>query len=152
MMMKSDDSRGMVKVSFRLEPDEDGYPPADWEDLWAEQVSNESYRLDNAPFFAKGVACGDLVRVQRDGRRLNYCEVLETQGHSTLRVIVFDVTLVRELRDRLLEMGCTTELSHVSRLISVDVPPKAALQPIIDMLALGEEEGKWEYEEAALRQ
>ncbi len=150
--MPNDDSKGRVKVSFRLERDKDGYPPADWEDLWAEQLSDTTCRLDNVPFFARGVACGDLVRVERSGNRLNFCEVIGTQGHSTLRVIVFDVKLVPNLRDQVARMGCATELSHIDGLLSIDVPPHVDLQPVVEMLARGEADGTWEYEEAALRQ
>ena len=144
--------RQQVKVSFRLERDKDGYPPADWEDLWAEQVSDDTCRLNNVPFFARGVACGDLVRVEHSRGRLNYRQVVETQGNSTLRVIVFDSEAVPSLRSRLTDLGCSTEQSHVEGLISVDVPKSADLKSVVAMLAQGETEGSWEYEEAALRQ
>ncbi|MEV6281360.1 hypothetical protein [Kribbella sp. NPDC051770] len=37
-----------VKVRFELEPDEDGWPPASSEGLWAVPVGEDRVRLDNS--------------------------------------------------------------------------------------------------------
>jgi hypothetical protein len=54
-----------VKVIFELPQDEDGWPPAGSEGLWAVPVTPDVVRLDNTPFFVRGVATGDLIRVRR---------------------------------------------------------------------------------------
>jgi hypothetical protein len=51
----------MVKIGFKLERDKDDYPPADYEWMWANRVSSSTFKIDNIPFFAKGIACGDIV-------------------------------------------------------------------------------------------
>lgn len=38
-----------VKVAFKLPRGDDGYPPVDWENLWAIPLSDGSYRVDNVP-------------------------------------------------------------------------------------------------------
>jgi hypothetical protein len=58
------------------------------------------------------------------------------------------VTSVREL---LKEKGCSSELSHLPSLISVDVPKNVEIQPILEMLQKGETSGLWSYEEASIR-
>jgi hypothetical protein len=51
---QSDNNR-MVKIAFKLEQDEDGYPPAEVETVWA-QEDNGYYIIANVPFFAMGVS------------------------------------------------------------------------------------------------
>ena len=41
------------KIMFRLAKDPDGYPPDDWETLWAYEVEPGLYSIDNVPFFAR---------------------------------------------------------------------------------------------------
>ncbi|MEU1503299.1 DUF4265 domain-containing protein [Streptomyces sp. NPDC005732] len=55
-----------VKVHFRMEIDEDGWPPASVESLWAVDLGDGRVRLDNTPWFVRGVASGDVIRVQPD--------------------------------------------------------------------------------------
>ena len=47
-------------------------------------------------------------------------------------------------------MGCSSEVSHVARLIAVDLPPEADGKMVMDWLAAGEERGDWEYEETSI--
>jgi hypothetical protein len=55
---------GQAKVLFRLEKDEDGYPPEEVESLWG-FLRKDGIELDNIPFFAKGVALGDVVAARK---------------------------------------------------------------------------------------
>ncbi|MFI5808801.1 DUF4265 domain-containing protein [Streptomyces sp. NPDC051561] len=55
-----------VKVHFRMEVDEDGWPPASVESLWAVDLGDGTVRLDNTPWFVRGVASDDIVRVEVD--------------------------------------------------------------------------------------
>ena len=59
------------RIQFRLTLDEDGYPPASGETLWATALGDGTYRIDNIPFFATGVSLGDVVEAEMiDCRRL----------------------------------------------------------------------------------
>ncbi|MFC9157849.1 DUF4265 domain-containing protein [Streptomyces bauhiniae] len=62
-------SENYVKVHFRLEVDEDGWPPASVESLWAVDLGDGTVRLDNTPWFVRGVASGDIIRVDADHDR-----------------------------------------------------------------------------------
>lgn len=55
-----------MKVRFALERDADGWPPAETEGLWAEELEKGLYRLDNTPWFVCGVAADDLVEARPD--------------------------------------------------------------------------------------
>lgn len=56
-----------MKVHFRMDIDEDGWPPASVESLWAVDLGNGTVRLDNTPWFVRGVASGDIIKVGLDG-------------------------------------------------------------------------------------
>jgi hypothetical protein len=57
-----DDERpGFARVRFRLEQDEDGWPPAESEGLWAVPLGGNAYRIDNTPWFARNVAAVALT-------------------------------------------------------------------------------------------
>ncbi|WP_331773678.1 hypothetical protein [Embleya sp. NBC_00888] len=47
-------SDGHVKIHFRLEADEGGWPPANTESLWAVDLGDGTVRLDNIPWFVRG--------------------------------------------------------------------------------------------------
>ena len=148
----SDASHAGRRVAFPLTRDAEGYPPADWEHLWAEPVGEMLFTLDSIPFFVRGVSVGDTVRAEwRDGM-LVFRDVVDFAGHSTLRVVLFDMALRDALRHDLSGMGCETELSHSPALIAVDVPPSASLAALREFLASGEAAGSWEYEEGAVAQ
>lgn len=52
-----------VKVHFWMAVDEDGWPPAGVESLWAVVLGDGTVRLDNTPWYVRGVASDDIVRV-----------------------------------------------------------------------------------------
>jgi len=151
----------LVKVVFDLERDENDYPPADFEYLWAKPIGGNLYVLDNTPFFVRGVSTGDTVIAEPDSNdELRYRAVAKPSQHTTLRVVVFRESpdprpigeRIRDLRQQLDLLGCSTELSHLPGLVAVDVPPGVLLSSLISMLEAGEARELWEYEEAALRE
>ena len=140
-----------TRVAFRLERDAYGYPPADWEHLWVRESGVGEFTIDNTPFFVRGISFGDVISAApRDGE-LIFANLLRPSRHSTIRVIVFDKALVPEVRRSLRDLKCATELSHVSGLIAIDCPPEASIQAVRVFLEEGEEAGRWEYEESAIR-
>ncbi|MGA7538935.1 MAG: DUF4265 domain-containing protein [Steroidobacteraceae bacterium] len=140
-----------VKIAFRLIRDADDYPPADWEHLWAIPRGADHFELDNIPFFAKGVAAGDLVAAQRDDNQLVFERVIQPGGHSTVRVIMFDPDQKAVIRGELEQLGCETEGSHLPNLFAVDVPPEAAYTGVMKLLADKAGKDVLDYEEAAVR-
>lgn len=155
-MTKSGAEEHYVKIIIPLEQDEDGYPPAGSERLWAAQVGEGLFRIANIPFFARGIALGDIVSAvqeeQADEGVLRFGQVVQPSGHSTLRVVVYDEAQVLAMCTLLKQMGCSTERSHLPRLVAVDVPPEVSLDALRNVLAPGREQERWDYEEACLAQ
>jgi hypothetical protein len=56
----------------------------------------------------------------------------------------------QDLRRKLRDLGCSSEISHVPGLISVDVPPDVALADVRSVLDVGQNQQLWDYEEATL--
>ncbi|WP_243869860.1 DUF4265 domain-containing protein [Streptomyces liangshanensis] len=55
-----------VKVFFRRNEDEAGWPPASVESLWAVDLGDGTVRPDNIPWFVRGIADHDIIRVETD--------------------------------------------------------------------------------------
>lgn len=140
------------RIVFRLEKDDDDYPPSEFESLWATEEPNGLYQIDNIPFFVCGISPGDLVRTVDDGGNLFFDQLITPSGSSVLRVVVFDVGRVQHLRERLGALGCETEASHIPNLISVEVPGDVNYDEVISFLDGGENRQHWEYETASIRQ
>lgn len=141
----------LVKVFVKLEKDEEGYPPVDWEELWAASLGDCRYRIDNIPFYAVGISSGDSVIAASRDNKLVVTEVVGTEGHSTVRVVVHDKSMTEHIRGELKIAGCATELSNVPGFFSVDVPPQVDYPAIARLLRGYEEQERIGYEESALR-
>lgn len=139
------------KIAFRLERDEQGYPPADWEHLWAEAMPDGLFRIDNTPFFVRGVSIGDVVTAREEDAMLVFQEVVHPSGHSTIRVVVPNVADMQTVQETLQAFGCAIEMSHLPNLLSVDVPENADYTAVRAYLEQGERDTRWEYEEGAIR-
>jgi len=151
--------RDHVKVHFDLSQDDDGYPPATSETLWAVPMGESRFRIDNIPFFVYDVSCFDIVSAQKTSSgQLKYDSLLEPGGHSTIRVIFYDqprdprqlTERISGLRKSFRELGCSSELSHIPSLVAIDIPPEVALAKAKLILDNGKKQGLWGYEEATL--
>src|ERR1700755_1092034 len=129
-----DESQNRVKIAFPLSRDEDDYPPADREHLWA-IARGDRYEIDNVPFFVKGVSAGDLVAAHKDGEQLIFDRVIDFGGHSTIRVVMYDLAQKERIRRKLAQLGCESEGSHLPKLFAVDVPPTVNYAEVIALLA-----------------
>ena len=136
---------------FKLEQDAHGYPPNNWESLWAAKTDEGNYRIDNIPFYVRGISCGDIVSVEEVDGELFFKGLVEESGHSLFRLVIFDSATIPQIRSELEGLSCETEASHIEGFISVDCPPDADFARLLDYLQKGESEGRWEFEEASLR-
>jgi hypothetical protein len=154
--VEQDKSERYIKLIIPLEQDEDGYPPAGSERLWALQVEEGRYKIDNIPFFARDLALGDIVSaIPEEGAEegvLRYQQVLQPSGHSTFRILVNDESEVPEVCRLLEQLGCGTERSHLPRLVAIDIPPSVPLEAVREALAPGHSQERWEHEESCLGQ
>jgi len=156
---RADTAGNYVQVHFELTQDSTGYPPATSEALWAVRVGPAQFRLDNIPYFVCGVSCFDVIEAQEEtAGHFKYLRLVQPSGHSTLRVTLYDKggdhrsveERVNELRKQLQALGCSSEVSHIAGLISIDVPPDTVLADVRSVLEAGMTRGEWGYEEASL--
>ena len=124
------------KVLFRV-PNEDG--TTNVETLWATNLGQDKYRIDNSPFYAFGVSWLDVVFAPFDKNEgfPTFQKVVSKSGHRTLRV-VFDPPVEKgnpsdELLQGLVSRGCTCEGANPNYL-ALDVPPGVDLKPIRNLL------------------
>jgi hypothetical protein len=149
-------SEQRIKIQFWLEPDEDGYPPARAEGLWAVQLDVDLARLDNIPWFARGVADGDIVRFTTDADGQHwYTETEQWSGNCTIRVVPAVDGHLRSSRQAVLDafaaLGVEGEgLNEQWPIVALSVPPDADLYRINRLLVEGEAEGRWHYEEGCI--
>ena len=135
-----------LKVVFKLEQDEDGYPPFAYEGLWAKSLGNDVWELDNAPFFVYEISNKDRVVVEKIDNELRFQSVRERGGHSTLRIHFEDESKVHFIREELKKLGCPTEGSNNKNLVSVDVPKIVNLSTIESFLKINAQKCNFEYE------
>ncbi|MCY0931872.1 DUF4265 domain-containing protein [Streptomyces sp. H27-H1] len=144
-----------VKVHFRMDIDEDGWPPASVESLWAVDLGDGTVRLDNTPWFVRGVASGDIIKVEFDGDGVLWAgETVRPSQNCTIRLIVLTDDGSAAARQSVLEvfhrLGTTGEGIEQFRMVALDVPPKADLPRIRTLLEHGEAKEWWHWEEGCV--
>ncbi|MFD9684739.1 DUF4265 domain-containing protein [Kitasatospora sp. NPDC059146] len=148
-------SDAQVKVHFRMEVDEDGWPPASVESLWAVDLGDGTVRLDNTPWFVRGVASGDVIRVSVDDDGLRWAtETVHASENCTIRLIVLEGGGSAAARQTVLEtfhqFGATGEGIEQFRMVALKIPPEADIQRIRTLLEHGEAQGRWHWEEGCV--
>jgi Domain of unknown function (DUF4265) len=138
-----------AKVLFRV-VEEDG--SANIETLWAFDLGDDRYRLDNSPFFAYSISVGDIVHAPVDAQegRPTFSSVLEKSGNRTVRVIL-DPPLANgnssdDLIRELLAIGCTYEGANPSYLCII-IPQEADFDGVCRRLTALDIE--WEHADPA---
>ncbi len=123
--MFNHDSQSQYTVRVALAEDS----PIKGENLWAEKVGLDLYRLCNTPFFAQGLAWGDVVRCKLDeAGNLEVDTVVDHSGNNTMRVYFergWD-SAIDKVIGYLTYVGCTFENS--GRLYAFYVPNEPELK------------------------
>jgi hypothetical protein len=135
-----------IKVLFPHEEFEE----VSYESAWAKRNGN-NFQLDNILFYGKEYSYGDVFSVKKTGEKYFVDELIEESGHSTIRILFSDLSLVDKTRNELKELRCDSELSNLKNLISVNIPPSIDYKnKIKTLLDSGENAGLWEYQEACI--
>jgi hypothetical protein len=117
----------IVKVAYRLDPNEDGYPPISVELLNAMRVSPGVFRIENAPFFSPNVSYRDIVSAcasVAEGQ-FDFVELLQASDFTSISIILLDPKMDEFLMDLLRGLHCVLEYGEfgVYRVLAVAVPP-----------------------------
>ncbi|MGW4033952.1 DUF4265 domain-containing protein [Streptomyces sp. NPDC004838] len=144
-----------VKVHFRMDMDEDGWPPVSVESLWAVDLGDGTVRLDNTPWFVRGVASGDIIKAELGGDGVLWAgETVQPSQNCTIRLIVLKDDGSAAARRSVLEvfhrLGTTGEGIERYGMVALDVPPEADLPQIRKVLEHGETKGWWNWEEGCV--
>jgi hypothetical protein len=130
------------KVLFRV-PCNDGTDEAHVETLWAWSLENDNYKLDNLPYFAYSVSCGDIVYAPFDPDEgfPTYQKVVERSGNKTIRLFFEEAyedgnSTFNSIQD-IVAMGCEFEGSS-RKYFCINIPPKADFNTVADYLIKNE--------------
>lgn len=125
------------------------------ESLWAKSLGDDLYEIQNVPYCAYGLNCGDVVRATADASDLKpeVREVVRRSGNRTLR-ICFSDELTKEQQQPCLEalesLGTWVERAN-AQFVCVNVPPAADYASVEAYLAEQEGAGTLEYETCEAR-
>nr|WP_303828264.1 DUF4265 domain-containing protein [Asticcacaulis taihuensis] len=141
-----------IRITFKLERDEEGYPPNDYETLWAEPLEGQLFRIDNAPFFVKGISSDDIVSVVSDGNVTYFDKLIRPSENSTVRIVFYNKFEKDNIVSHLKYIGCYTEQSHIDSLVSVEIPNNISFNEVMDYIKMWYDKDVLDYEESAIRQ
>lgn len=156
MAVKLAAMKQLVGLRFALARDAEGWPPVASETVWAEPIGGDRYRIANAPFFVRELAPGDVVTGVRapDGVLWSGAFV-SASGRLVVRVVPLREGPLGGAQEPVFEAFAPLGLRGESGLpqfnvIAFDVPPDADLAAVKALLAAGEADGRWDYEEACV--
>jgi hypothetical protein len=132
----TDTNHPNAKVVFRVRNDDGSF---EVETLWAYNLGDDRYKIDNLPFFAYSVSVNDIVYapLDPDDGRPTFEKALSKSGNRTVRV-VFDPPIEpgnrsAEVLKGLVALGCVYEGAN-SKYIAVNIPPVVELNAVRDYL------------------
>lgn len=139
------------KIVFELTPDEDDYPPVSAESLWGIYQGENTYVIDNTPYYTYGVSKGDSVCVKSSGNELVVTHVLKQGGHSTIRVYANSPESKSAIIDKLQQFGASCLSTKDLSLFSVDIPAACDFAEIDNYLSSLSDGENIAYEDACLQ-
>lgn len=143
-----------VKILFRLEPDEDGFPPISVESLNAIPVSRSEFRLENAPFFVRDISYGCLVRANPSELKNSYefQSVSAGSEFTSISIILLDPNVDDVLMKLLKPRDCVIEYGKFGelRMLAAAIPPSGNYPEVRDRLTTLEEQGMLSFAELGL--
>ena len=112
------------------------------ETLWAFELGDGGYKLDNTPWYQYGVSYQDVVAASpRSDGGLHFERIISKSGFRTLRVLSEEPVPV-DLLAQLVQVGCKYEGANPS-FFAIDVPPAVELSTATDILIASGL--RWEY-------
>jgi hypothetical protein len=137
----------MVKIKIPLPEDNLAGAEAEW--VWAKPHGNDTYAINNVPFYARGISCDDIVKAQVQDGALVFQGIVRHSGHSTYRIYAsagHTAPNVAALVGTLEKMHCDIELA-TDKLVAVDVLPEADVYKVYEALKEAKRGGTIDFEE-----
>jgi Domain of unknown function (DUF4265) len=137
----------MFKIIFEYNDANEEYA---LEGAWATKVEDH-YKLDNILFYAPEYSLGDIVSAEERNKELYVTGLIKESGHSTVRILFNNKKDVQITRNKLIQLGCESEVSNIPKLISVDIPRSVDyFKSVRPFLEKGVEKDLWGFEEACI--
>lgn len=139
----------MDKITIELEPEAwHGYSS---ESVWATLLDNGFYKVENSPFFARGLSYEDIVQARyQDGLNM-FVRTVASSGRSTYRIILSEGASSAQFErfwEPLEAEGCRYEHGDFGyTMYSVDVPKETNVQKVFSLLNKGVSQDVWDFEE-----
>lgn len=127
----------------------DNWPPCPTEEIDAEQVGSDLFRILTTPSYAQGLAKGDIVRVVRyggEGPKLWVRVVVEASGRGSIRLMVWDRSTEEDVISECRTLGCSAHEAY--GMVVVDVPEGSTGQVALNYFIHGKDEGRWDLDVA----
>ncbi len=118
--------------------------------MWAIPLGGTRFRIDNVPFYARGLSCDDIVEADEVDGEFVFRKVVRPSDNSTIRIIVYNLDDEDQIRETLVGFGCSIEGVGIDGLIAVNVP-KTSLEEVNGFLAKAFADGQLDFEEGSLR-
>ena len=101
----------IVKVDFKLEIEEDGFPPVEVETLNGVLQDDGYVKLDNTPFFVANIATNDILECRKaDGMsNFQFVRVVQESGYKALSIIFLDHHIEEEIYQYFKKQNCYCE-------------------------------------------
>jgi hypothetical protein len=107
------------------------------EGLWAVEIGNDLYEIRNAPWHARNINWGDIVRAipTGDGEHPQFVSVVKRSGHRTIHMFVLEEGQPRkeELLAELKHFGASYEHAN-GRTYALDFQPESRIQNAVKYL------------------
>jgi hypothetical protein len=137
----------MEKVVIKLDDEWHGNST---ETLWViPWFTINKYQVRNIPFYAKGISLDDIIEANEIEGVKYFLSVVKSSGHSTYRVFLRE-SISEDIFDLywmpLKKIGCTYEKAF-NRFYSIDVPADTDIHDTYSLLADGEKNHIWDFEE-----
>ena len=140
----------LPEVYVRLQKDNLGYPPKDWEQLRAEPTDKEEvYKLKSIPFFARGLAYEDEVSVEtsKEGYYPVVVSVVKRSGYSTMRLCINEKENKGGISDYFAEHNCLLEFNGNFAAVAI---PENAFDEMSEYICDEKDRGRWDAEDGYL--
>ncbi len=109
------------------------------ETLWAVELGNNLFRLDNSPFFAYDVSWQDIVEATEEAENFyEFVRVVEKSGNRTVRIIFENFSgkdeQGKQILSNITNLGCSYEGAN-PKFISITIPSTANFESVIGYLS-----------------
>ncbi|MFI5846141.1 DUF4265 domain-containing protein [Catenuloplanes sp. NPDC051500] len=125
MAERADSEGRKFRVAFDLPSDDNSWAPFGTERLWAAKTPVKLLlKVQNTPFYIRGISNGDIILVRPDSERREvvFVQLIEESGHSTVRLLLKEAEGKLRAERLLVESECAWEIG-ANNYVAVDIAP-----------------------------